>query len=70
MAIGSQFGVFSTWMNGIYDVYFGKRRESSFETEKVQKEDTNGNKLWIDEDGNITTEDTGVPYLTDIPLIV
>ena len=70
LAIGSQFGVFSTWMNGIYDVYFGKRRESSFETEKVQKEDTNGNKLWIDEYGNITTEDTGVPYLTDIPLIV
>lgn len=70
LALGSQFGVFSTWMNGIYDVYLGKRRESSYETQQVQKEDENGNKLWIDDNGNITTEDTGVPYLTDIPLIV
>lgn len=70
LAIGSQFGAFSTWMNGIYDVYLGKRRESSYETQKVQKEDENGNKLWIDDNGNITTENTGVPYLTDIPLIV
>lgn len=70
LAIGSQFGVFSTWMNGIYDVYLGQRRESSYETQKVQKEDENGNKLWIDDNGNVTTENTGVPYLTDVPLIV
>lgn len=70
LALGSQFGVFSTWMNGIYDVYLGERRESSYETQQVQKEDENGNKLWIDDNGNITTENTGVPYLTDIPLIV
>lgn len=70
LALGSQFGVFSTWMNGIYDVYLGKRRESSYETQQIQKEDENGNKLWIDDNGNITTENTGVPYLTDIPLIV
>ena len=70
LALGSQFGVFSTWMNGIYDVYLGKRRESSYETQKVQREDANGNKLWLDENGNITTTDTGVPFLTDIPLIV
>ena len=70
LALGSQFGVFSTWMNGIYDVYLGKRRESSYETQQAQKEDENGNKLWIDDNGNITTENTGVPYLTDIPLIV
>lgn len=70
LAIGSQFGVFSTWMNGIYDVYLGKRRVSSYETQKVQKEDESGNKLWIDENGNITTENTGIPYMVDIPLIV
>lgn len=70
LAIGSQFGVFSTWMNGIYDVYLGQRRESSYETQKVQKEDENGNKLWIDDNGNVTTENTGVPYLTDVPLVV
>lgn len=70
LAIGSQFGVFSTWMNGIYDVYLGERRESSYETQKIQREDENGNKLWIDDNGNITTENTGVPCLTDIPLVV
>ena len=70
LAIGSQFGVFSTWMNGIYDVYLGQRRESSYETQKVQKEDENGNKLWIDDNGNVTTENTRVPYLTDVPLVV
>lgn len=70
LAIGSQLGVFSTWMNGIYDVYLGQRRESSYETQKVQKEDENGNKLWIDDNGNVTTENTGVPYLTDVPLVV
>lgn len=70
LAIGSQFGVFSTWMNGIYDVYLGNRRESSYETQKIQREDENGNKLWIDDNGNITTENTGVPCLTDIPLVV
>jgi hypothetical protein len=68
--IGSQFGVFSTWMNGIYDVYFGKRRESTYQFEQRQAEDENGNLLWIAEDGTITTENTGIPYLKDIPLIV
>lgn len=70
MAIGSQFGVFSTWMNGIVDVYFGKRRESSYQFEKRQAEDENGNLLWLNEEGEITTEDTGVPYLKNVPLMV
>ena len=39
-------------MNGIWDVYFGKRRESSYLTEKRHKEDENGNKLYFDENGN------------------
>lgn len=71
MFVGHQLGAFSTWMNGIFDVYFGKRRESSYETEQVQATDDNGNLLWIDENtGNITTKITGTPYLTDIPIIV
>lgn len=70
MFIGHQFMVFSTWMNGIWDVYFGKRRESSYETQRVQAEDEFGNKLWIDEFGNIVTTPTDIPYLVDIPLIV
>lgn len=68
--IGQQLAYFSTWMNGIWDVYFGQRRESSYETEKVQAEDEQGNKLYIDEQGNIVTTPTDTPYLVDIPLIV
>lgn len=70
MAIGSQFGVFSTWMNGLVDVYLGKRRESSYQFEKRQAEDENGNLLWLTEDGEITTEKTGIPYLKNVPLMV
>lgn len=68
--LGHQFLVFSTWMNGIWDVYFGKRRESSYETEKIQAQDEQGNKLYIDSNGNITKEITDTPYLVDIPLVV
>lgn len=68
-AVGSQFLPFSTWMNGIYDVYFGKQRESSYETETVQASE-NGQLLYLDENGNITTEDTGIPYYRDIPIMV
>ena len=68
--LGQQFLVFSTWMNGIWDVYFGKRRESSYLTEKRHKEDENGNKLYFDENGNITTTITDKPVLTDVPVIV
>ena len=70
MALGSQLGIFSTWMNGIFDVYFGKRRESSYLFEKRQAEDENGNLLYISEDGSITTEVTDSPYMKDIPLMV
>lgn len=70
MAIGSQLGFFTTWFNGIYTAYFGRTRESSFEITKVQATDESGNLLWIDEDGNITTNETGVKYTKDIPLVV
>lgn len=70
MAIGQVSGVYATWMNGIYDVYFGRRRESSYETQEVQKRDDSGNLLWLDDQANITTENTGVPYMADIPLMV
>jgi hypothetical protein len=70
MAIGSQFGVFSTWLNGIYDVYFGKRHESSYLFEKRQAEDENGNLLYLDENGEITTDVTDKPYYKNVPLMV
>ena len=70
MAIGQISGVYATWMNGIYDVYFGRRRESSYETQTIQKRDESGNLLWLDEQGDITVENTGIPYMTEIPLMV
>ena len=70
MFLGQQLAIFSTWMNGIWDVYFGQRRESSYETEKVQAVDDNGNLLYIDENGNITTTPTDTLYLIDVPLLV
>jgi hypothetical protein len=70
LALGSQLGVFSTWMNGIYDVWLGRRRTSSYETMKKQAVDDNGNKLWIDEEGRIVTTETDTPYMDDVPLVV
>jgi hypothetical protein len=35
MAIGRQLGIFSTWMNGIVDVYAKKRQISKNETKEV-----------------------------------
>lgn len=69
-AIGSQLGVFSTWMNGIYDVYLGKRRVSEYETTLEQAYDDNGNLLYIDDNGIITTTPTDSPYMKDVPLMV
>lgn len=69
-AIGSQFGVFSTWMNGIYDVYFGKRRASSYQFRLEQAQDANGNLLYFDENNNVTTVPTDVPYLKNVPVMV
>lgn len=70
LALGSQFGAFSTWMNGIYDVYFGKRHASSYQFTTQQAEDENGNLLYFDENNNITTTPTDIPYLKDVPMMV
>ena len=70
LALGSQFGYFSTWMNGIYDVYFGKRHESSYQYTLEQAEDENGNLLYFDENNNLTTEKTDTPYYKYTPMMV
>lgn len=70
MFLGQQFAAFSTWMNGIWDVYFGKRRESSHLTEKRQAVNDNGELLYLTDDGQITTEVTDMPFLQDVPVIV
>lgn len=70
LAIGSQLGYFSTWMNGIYDVYFGKRHESSYQYTLEQAEDENGNLLYFDENNNLTTNKTDTPYYKYTPMMV
>lgn len=70
MAVGRQLGIFSTWMNGIVDVYAKKRQISQSETREVQETDANGKLLYFDKFGNITTDVTEVPVMTDIPIMV
>ena len=60
------FGMYTTWMNGIYNNYFGQN------TVLVDKQarDEAGNLLFWDYDGNMVTEDTGMPVLEKVPEIV
>ena len=69
-ALGRQFGIFSTWMNSIVDVYAKKKQISRSETKEVQETDANGKPLFFDKNGNITETDTGVPVMKDIPIMV
>ena len=81
VALGRNFGVFSTWMNGIVDVYAKKRQISSSESEWQQETDANGNKLWFDKNGIIgprKLDENGepilsvgdVPVMKDVPIMV
>lgn len=70
LAIGRNFAPFSTWMNGIVDVYFKSTQESQGEMKFEQERDYNGNLLFFNEDGTTTTEDTGVPVMHGVPLMV
>lgn len=69
-AIGRNFMFFSTWMNGIVDVYMKQTQVAQGETKLKQEEDYNGNKLFFKEDGTITTEDTGIPVMKGVPIMV
>lgn len=65
------FGMYTTWMNGIYNNYFMKPGVSQISQRKVvQQRDENGKLLFFDENGGLTTEDTGVPYIKGVPMIV
>lgn len=65
------FGMYTTWMNGIYNNYFMKPGESQVSQRKLeQQRNENGELLFFDEDGGLTTEDTGVPYVKGVPMIV
>lgn len=68
---GFMFGSFSTWMNGIVNNYFMPTQKNGVSAMKLEQElDEQGNKLFFDEYGNITTEDTGMPVYKNIPIII
>lgn len=69
-ALGRNFAFFSTWMNGIVDVYMKDTQVSQGESKLQQETDYNGNLLFFAENGDITTEDTGVPVMKGVPIMV
>ena len=68
---GVVFGTFITWMNGIVNNYFMSTQKNgvSMMTEE-QEVDEQGRKLFFDENGNITNDDTGMPVTKNVPVIV
>lgn len=64
-------GMYTTWMNGIYNNYFMKPQESQISQRKLEHQvDENGNLLYFDENGGLTTEVTEKPYVKGTPVIV
>ena len=68
--IGRNFAFFSTWMNGIVDVYMKETQVSQSEMQFQQEVDYNGKPLFFMEDGTITEEDTGIPVMKGVPIMV
>lgn len=65
------FGMYTTWMNGIYSNYFMKPQESQIAQRKLEHQrDDNGNLLYFNEEGGLTTEVTEAPYVKGTPMIV
>jgi hypothetical protein len=65
------FGMYTTWMNGIYNNYFMKPGVSQISQRKmVQQRNDNGELLYFDENGGLTTEVTDAPYVKGMPMIV
>lgn len=70
-SLGIVFGMFSTWFNGIVNNYFMKpQKNGAFGLREVQELDDQGRPLFYDENGGITTEDTGMKVTKDIPIVV
>ena len=69
-AIGRNFMFFSTWMNGIVDNYMKKTQVSQSESRLKQEIDYNSQPLFFEEDGTVTTTDTGIPVMKDVPIMV
>lgn len=69
MAIGMSFAQFTTYSNGIIANWFGKKRVIKGDKLEQQKNEA-GQLLYFTEDGTITTENTGVPVMDNIPIVV
>lgn len=73
-AIGRNFAVFSTWMNGIVDVYTKRRQISEGESKWEQETNANGEPLYFDKYGNVLTlaegGDVNTPVMKDVPIMV
>jgi hypothetical protein len=57
-------------MNGIVDVYMKKTQKTQGESKLQQEIDYNGKPLFFTEDGTITEEDTGIPVMKGVPIMV
>lgn len=71
VSLGIVFGMFSTWFNGIVNNYFMKpQRNGAFGLQQIQETDDQGRPLFFDEHGGITTENTGLKVMKNVPIIV
>ena len=65
------FGMYTTWMNGMFNNYFMKPGEYQIsQRQQIQQRNESGELLFFDEHGGLTTTDTGVPYVKGMPMIV
>lgn len=74
IAVGRNFAVFSTWMNGIVDVYAKERQLSRSESKWEQDTNPSGEPLYFDKHGNAVTlaegGDVNTPVMKDVPIMV
>lgn len=74
IAIGRNFAIFSTWLNGLVDVYAKEKQLSKSESKWEQDRNPNGELLYFDKNGNVVTlaegGDINTPVMTDVPVMV
>lgn len=82
-ALGWAFGMYTTWMNGMWNNYFMKPGEYNIHQMRTEVEtDENGNELWLDEYGNVIiqlidengnktyiNQETGEVAKPDVPIL-
>ena len=74
IAIGKNFTVFSTWLNGIWSVYSKQPQLSNSELSHVQRKDSNGQLMYFDKNQIPKTIEQGgdpnLPVMEDVPIMV